>query len=88
MSFHSINVIGTLRESIPRASQLFENTMQFLLKGYCQPVNPVTAMSFSQIEEGFRLLQSGKHLGKVVFKAHDNDTVMVSENGYPTMDKV
>jgi hypothetical protein len=35
-------------------------------------------MSFSEIEDGFRLLQSGKNMGKIVFSADDNDKVQVS----------
>lgn len=78
VSFHSVNVIGTLRESIPRASQLFEKTMAFIHSKHCQPVLPINVMSYSQIEEGFRLLQSGKHIGKVVFKVHNDDRVMAA----------
>lgn len=52
--------------------------MAFLNNGYATAVTPVTTMDFSQIEAGFRLLQSGKHVGKVVFVAHDEDLVLVS----------
>lgn len=52
--------------------------MAYYFNAACKPVNPVTTMDFSQIEDGFRLLQSGKHMGKVVFKAHDNDMVQVN----------
>jgi KR domain len=76
VSFQSVNVIGTLRESIPRASQMFEKTMAYYFAANCQPVAPVNVMSYSQIEEGFRLVQSGKHIGKVVFKVNDDDRVM------------
>ena len=53
--------------------------MRFITRQHCQPVKPVTVMDFSQIEEGFRLLQSGKQMGKIVFKANDNDTILVSQ---------
>lgn len=53
--------------------------MEYFFNTTCKPVNPVTTMDFSQIEEGFRLLQSGKHMGKVVFRAHDNDMVPVGD---------
>jgi NADPH:quinone reductase-like Zn-dependent oxidoreductase len=80
-SYHAINVIGTLRASVPRASRLFERTMAFLNNGFARPVEPVTVMNFSQIEAGFRLLQSGKHVGKVVFSVQDDDIVQVILSG-------
>jgi KR domain len=76
VSFHSVNVIGMLRENTLRASELFEKTMEFIRAGSLQPVLPINVMNYSQIEEGFRLVQRGKHIGKVVFKANDNDMVM------------
>ncbi|OXV11891.1 hypothetical protein Egran_00348 [Elaphomyces granulatus] len=76
VSFHSVNVIGMLRESTLRASELFEKTMEFIRVGSLQPVLPINVMNYSQIEEGFRLVQRGVHIGKVVFKANDDDMVM------------
>lgn len=34
-------------------------------------------MTFSHIEEAFRLMQTGKHVGKIVLGANENDLVPV-----------
>ncbi|KAF4311943.1 putative lovastatin nonaketide synthase protein [Botryosphaeria dothidea] len=45
--------------------------------GAIRAAKPTTVYSFSQIEEAFRLLQAGKHMGKVVLTAGDKDVVKV-----------
>lgn len=45
--------------------------------GAIRAAEPNTVYSFSQIEEAFRLLQAGKHMGKVVLTAGDKDVVKV-----------
>lgn len=67
-SFHAVNVIGTLRASIPRAARMFERTMRFYESALCKPVTPVRVLPLGKIEEGFRSLQSGKNIGKIVFE--------------------
>jgi hypothetical protein len=78
-SFHAVNVIGTLRASVPRAAKMFRNTMSFFTTTACSAVTPVTTMGFCDVEKGFRLLQSGKNMGKIVFSANDRDVVQVSQ---------
>jgi short-subunit dehydrogenase/aryl carrier-like protein len=70
-SFHAVNVIGTLRASVPRAARMFEGAMRFFESAACKAVTPLTVMGFDQVEAGFRGLQSGKNMGKIVFKAED-----------------
>lgn len=55
------------------------------------PINPITTMSITNIEDAFRLLQTRKHTGKVILKANFEATVkapavvandlMISEEG-------
>ena len=54
--------------------------MAMLSQGITKPVEPMTFMPFSQIEEGFRLMQIGKHMGKIILEAHDNDLVPVCKS--------
>lgn len=77
-SFHAVNVIGTLRQSIPRAARMFRSTMEFYNSARLSTVSPITAMGFCDVEKGFRALQSGRNLGKIVFTANDTDIVQVS----------
>ncbi|RFU27072.1 hypothetical protein B7463_g9261, partial [Scytalidium lignicola] len=39
--------------------------------------SPLNVFGYSQIEEAFRLMQAGKHIGKVVLKANSEDIVPV-----------
>ena len=40
-----------------------------------KPIEPVTVLPFSQIETGFRTMQMGHHIGKIVFEASPDDIV-------------
>ena len=42
------------------------------------PVEPVTVYPISEVEKSFRLMQAGKHMGKIVISANPNDLVPVS----------
>ena len=75
VSYHSINLIGLLRHDLPTCSKVFKDVMALFDQNIAKPVSPTTTMPFSQIEEGFRLMQNGKHIGKIVLEAHDNDLV-------------
>ncbi|KAK4508479.1 hypothetical protein PRZ48_002218 [Zasmidium cellare] len=48
------------------ASELLKSVLQLFQQGKLRPVQPVVAMPISELRSGLRLLQSGKHKGKVV----------------------
>ena len=54
-----------------------QKVYDLLASGQIGEVHPVTVMTYSQMEEGFRLVQAGKHTGKVVLTQSDDDTVQV-----------
>ncbi|MCJ1283208.1 polyketide synthase [Xylographa opegraphella] len=49
--------------------------MSMLEAGNLVPVQPIVTMEMSNISDAFRLLQSGKQIGKVVLEAHESTTV-------------
>ena len=75
--------LGALREKKPK---LFRKILTEVLSLYqsrkLKPVNPLTLFSFSQIQEAFRFMQSGKHIGKIVLEVREGDQVMVSHSAY------
>lgn len=75
VTFHSINMLGILDHNLSKASKIFDEVMDLLRQGIAKPVMPVTSMPFSRVEEAFRLMQTGKHMGKVVLEAHDDEIV-------------
>lgn len=52
-----------------------KKVFDLLNAGQIHEVHPVTVMTYSEIEEAFRLVQTGKHTGKVVLTQSDDDTV-------------
>lgn len=43
-----------------------------------KPVTPITTFPTSKLESAMRILQGGKHMGKIVIEAKDDDHVLVS----------
>ena len=83
MSFHSVNLVGLLKHDLPKCSAVFQEVVNLFRQGIAKPIHPTTFMPFSQIEEGFRLMQMGKHVGKIVFEVGDNDLVPVCPLPFP-----
>ncbi|KAL6720039.1 hypothetical protein ACLMJK_001960 [Lecanora helva] len=77
ISFHSINLVGLLKHDVVKCSEVMREVVDLFRQGIAKPIHPTTFMPFSQIEEGFRLMQMGKHIGKIVFEVGDNDLVPV-----------
>lgn len=84
ISFHSINLLGLLKHDLAKASQVFQGVMQLFRDNIAKPVTPTISMPFSQIEEAFRLMQTGKHMGKIVLEPAENDLVSVRNLFRPT----
>jgi NADPH:quinone reductase-like Zn-dependent oxidoreductase len=76
-SFHAINIIDLLEHDISVAAEVFEEVVELLHEGVARPITPITSMPFSRVEEAFRMMQTGKHMGKIVFKAAHDDVVPV-----------
>lgn len=81
ISFCSVNILGILRNSVPRAARIFRDVMDLLRSSVIKPVDPISVMPFGRIEEAFRLMQSGRHTGKIVLTTHDDDQVPVIPRG-------
>lgn len=56
---------------------LMERTLQLYKDGHIGEAKPTKVMSFAQISEGFRTLQSGKGMGKMVFVPNPDDVVPI-----------
>ncbi len=68
------------------AARVFADTMDLLRSGAVKPVDPISVMPFGKIEEAFRLMQSGRHMGKIVLTTHDDDIVPVVPRGLQSME--
>ncbi|CAK3786459.1 lovastatin nonaketide synthase [Lecanosticta acicola] len=71
---HIDQMVGTSRQRVAVAMQKVFDLFQ---AGKIGEVYPVTVMTYSEIEEAFRLVQTGTHTGKVVLTQSDDDIVPV-----------
>ncbi|KAJ4293019.1 hypothetical protein N0V88_005683 [Collariella sp. IMI 366227] len=76
-SFHAINLADILDHQCPIGVSLFAEVMELLRQGIAKPIAPVVSLPFSRIEEAFRMMQTGKHMGKIVLEAVNDDIVSV-----------
>lgn len=77
ISFHSINLVGLLKHDLAKCASVMQEVVSLFRQDIAKPIHPTTFMPFSQLEEGFRLMQMGKHVGKIVFEVGDSDLVPV-----------
>jgi NADPH:quinone reductase-like Zn-dependent oxidoreductase len=78
LTFASVNLVGIYRHNVPLAAGLLSNVMDLVHQGVIRPITPITVYPYSQIESAFKLMQLGKHTGKIVLKPSDDDLVPVS----------
>lgn len=77
ITFLSINLAGIIRHNVLLAARIFQSVVQLMDKGVVRAVEPLNVYNYSQMEIAFRTMQAGKHMGKIVLKANDNDLVPV-----------
>ena len=75
VSFQSVNLVGLIRHDLPKCAEIFQNVMRLLHKGIVKKIEPTTMKPFSELEDAFRMMQTGKHMGKIVLETHDDDLV-------------
>ncbi|GKZ27179.1 type I Iterative Polyketide synthase (PKS) [Aspergillus brasiliensis] len=75
VSFHSINMLAVLDDNLPLASKVFTEVVELLQKGIARRIEPLLSMPFTKMEEAFRLMQTGQHIGKIVLQPAGNELV-------------
>lgn len=80
IAFVGVNMLSVYRDNIPLFGRIMADVMKALADGIIRPVQPLRVMNFSQIEEAFRIMQSGKHIGKMVLSAGPEDLVPVCKH--------
>ncbi|GLA55110.1 type I Iterative Polyketide synthase (PKS) [Aspergillus niger] len=75
--FCGVNMLSVYRDNIPLFGRIIADMMRMVSEGIIRPVKPLKTFNLSQIEEVFRTMQTGKHIGKMVFQANDDDLVPV-----------
>jgi NADPH:quinone reductase-like Zn-dependent oxidoreductase len=78
VTFASVDISVILRQNRKLAAELFSEVMKLIRAGSIKEASPVTIYPFSQIEDSFRLMQAGKHMGKIVLEPREADLVQVN----------
>jgi hypothetical protein len=78
VSYSGVDLAPIFTDKPAKAAQLLARILQLASEEKIHPAYPLTVMNFSELEAGFRLLQSSKGMGKIVFKPHKDDLVPVS----------
>ncbi|KAL9582994.1 MAG: hypothetical protein Q9212_002975 [Teloschistes hypoglaucus] len=68
-----LTAIGRLRPDV--MSHTMHKVMSLFESGVLTTVYPITTFPITNIEEAFRLIQAGKHMGKVVLEVHEEALV-------------
>lgn len=63
-------------------ASIFSHAFSLVRQGAVKPVTPVMSYPLGQVEDAFRLMQSGKHRGKIVldFERHSSETIPVANS--------
>lgn len=76
--FASVDLTIVFERDPDLAQQMLREVFRLLRASAIKPIEPLTVFPLSEIENAFRLIQSGKHLGKVILKADVDTQVKVN----------
>ncbi|KAL8707059.1 MAG: hypothetical protein Q9225_007846 [Loekoesia sp. 1 TL-2023] len=83
VSFISVD-IGTLLEAKSHiVKRLMNEIMDLYQRKAIQTVTPITTLPVSQVGQGMRMMQGGKHMGKIVVEVIEDDVVQVTPGPSP-----
>ena len=73
----SVELPTMMRHRPSLIKRLTEDTVRLWTEGHIKEADPMTIMSYSRIEEGLRILQSGKGMGKMIFVPEPEDVIPI-----------
>ena len=77
VTFASVNLTVVLHRNPRLGKRMVREVFKLLQEGAILPVHPLNVFRFSEMESAFRLIQAGKHVGKIVLKVDDATMVKV-----------
>ncbi len=82
ITYASVDLITLFNLSKRLLSRIIRDCYKLIEDGTIQIPGPITEVSYAEVQKGFRLLQMGKHFGKVVLVPGENDLVPVLPASY------
>ncbi|KAK5987499.1 Hybrid PKS-NRPS synthetase pynA [Cladobotryum mycophilum] len=80
--FASIDLVTMFEKNEALGARLFKECFDLVVSGEIRIPATIAEVSYADVIKGFRLLQMGKHTGKVVLIPHAEDLVPVMKSGY------
>ncbi|KIM94092.1 hypothetical protein OIDMADRAFT_207730 [Oidiodendron maius Zn] len=77
VSFSSIDLLAYADAKRLEIQQVFKNVISLFHQRVILPVDPITVHPVSELEKAYRLMQAGKHMGKIVIAMKPDDLVPV-----------
>ncbi|KAI9658377.1 MAG: putative PKS/NRPS-like protein biosynthetic cluster [Bathelium mastoideum] len=78
VTFAAVNLVSLVRERPMVAAKVWADVMHLFRARQLHGPTPLTTYSVSQLEAALRLMQGGKHIGKLVLIHNDGDLVKAS----------
>ncbi|KFY44312.1 hypothetical protein V494_01542 [Pseudogymnoascus sp. VKM F-4513 (FW-928)] len=82
VSFASVDLITMFEKNKPLGARMLKECCKLVHEGFIKPPHTISELSYAEAEKGFRLLQMGKHTGKVVLVPGKDDMVPVLPQSY------
>ncbi|KAK3324470.1 fatty acid synthase S-acetyltransferase [Cercophora scortea] len=84
VSFTAIDLLYVLQSNLPLARRIFEEVKLLVDAGKIRGPQPLNVYGYSQIETAFRVMQAGKHIGKIVVKPEPGEIVQIVPDRRPS----
>lgn len=84
-SFTSVNLKDLWDNQIDLMAEVVEGTKSYLVEGLVKPADPLVSYPVSDLVKAMRLLQSGKHKGKLVLKWTSDAQIPVLRSPAPPL---
>jgi NADPH:quinone reductase-like Zn-dependent oxidoreductase/SAM-dependent methyltransferase len=82
VSFCAVDLYHVMESSPNLVARLAQKTVDLLTQGLISHPKPLHVYPVSELEQAFRLLQSGKNTGRIVIKMSPDDQVKVSTRSF------
>ena len=87
VTFSSVDLVVVVDERPKLMKKLMSEVMDLYETGIVRVITPLSVYSISDVESGFRSLQSGKNLGKIAITFGEEDMVKVCIEAFPILCK-
>ena len=73
-SFHGVELSQVCAQRPVLMNSLLRRAIRFFEEGHIKPVGPIKEFDAAHVEDAFRYMQKGQHIGKIVVTLPDNPT--------------